>query len=286
MKKLSLYITLVLLPILSYSQNEINLMSFNIRYHNNFDGINSWENRIDKISSQINFYDTDILGIQEGLKDQIDDLVKNLNINNYIGVGRDDGKDQGEFAAIFYNKLKFKLITSGYFWLSQTPDVPSKGWDAACIRICTWCYFQDLKTNKNFYVFNTHLDHEGKTARIESIKLILKNIDSISNSNSNSNPVILMGDFNSDQEDTVIKTIIHNKNKIKLFNSSEVTSNKHYGPTGSFNAFKNQEESDKPIDFIFVSKNFKIIKHAHLSETWHGLFSSDHFPVYVKLKIE
>jgi len=282
MRTLSKFLIIILLvPSFAMAQSKFSVMTFNIRLNTPVDSNNAWEYRKDKVSSQVKFYDVDILGIQEGLIGQVNDLKQSLNSYEFAGVGRDDGKVQGEFSGLFINRKKFKVLDSGTFWLSLQPEVPgSKSWDAAITRVCTWALLQDNDKKHKCYVFNTHLDHMGKIARLESIKLILSRIDEIAKGY----PVVLMGDMNSSQNDDPIKTITSRTNKIPLFNSAEISVAGHYGPTGTFNGFTSHELSNDPIDFIFVSKNIEVLKHATISESWMGHFSSDHFPVLAKLK--
>lgn len=282
MRILRLIITsLLLVPVFAFAQSKFSVMTFNIRLNIASDSSNAWEFRKDMVSSQVRFYDVDVLGIQEGLIGQVNDLKLALPSYEFVGAGREDGKERGEFSGLFINSKQFKILDSGTFWLSQQPAVPgSIGWDAAITRVCTWALLQDNEKKHKCYIFNTHLDHMGRLARVESIKLILSRIDEIARGF----PVVLMGDMNSSQNDDPIKTITNRTNKIPLFNSSEISVNGHYGPTGTFNGFTSHELSNDPIDFIFVSENIEVLKHATISESWMGRFSSDHFPVLAKLK--
>ena len=154
----------------------------------------AWSNRIDNISNLILYNNFDIFGTQEVSPDKLKDLNKKLKeVYSYVGVGREDGNNKGEYCAIFYKKDFFTLIDSNTFWLSTTPNIPSKGWDAMYNRICTWAKFKDLRNNRELYFFNTHLDHKGKIAKNESCKLILQKIEEICPANSN---IVLTGDFN------------------------------------------------------------------------------------------
>src|SRR6185312_14079078 len=165
---------------------------------------NLWKNRAPIIESLIRFHDFDILGTQDGLTGMLNDLSDALPAYQRYGIGRDDGKDAGEHSVIFFKKDKFLLLKHGDFWLSQTPEKPSLGWDATCCnRICSWVYLQDKKSKKKFYVFNTHYDYEKDLARNESSKLILKEIKQIAGNN----PVIFMGDLNGGNDSEWYKTI-------------------------------------------------------------------------------
>jgi endonuclease/exonuclease/phosphatase family metal-dependent hydrolase len=158
----------------SLRAQELNVMTFNIRYNTSSDDKDAWPYRKDKVASQILFHEVQLLGVQEALHDQMTDLKERLPKFKYVGVGRDDGREKGEYSAIFYDTTRLQLLISQTFWLSETPTVAgSKGWDADITRIVTWAKFKDRKTKKIFFAFNTHFDHIGKEARRESAKIIL-----------------------------------------------------------------------------------------------------------------
>ncbi len=178
--KIWLVATLFSLVSIGLKAQQITIGTFNIRYDNPRDSGNLWVDRAPIVSNLIRFHGFDILGIQEGLKNQLDDISAALPEYARYGKGRDDGKEAGEHSAIYYKKDRFKLLKGGDFWLSETPDVPGKGWDVTCCnRICSWVYLEDLKTKKQFYAFNVHYDHQGVIARRESSKMILKKITEI-----------------------------------------------------------------------------------------------------------
>jgi endonuclease/exonuclease/phosphatase family metal-dependent hydrolase len=258
-------------------------MTFNIRYNNPADSLNAWPFRIDKVSSQVMFHEADIVGVQEALFEQIQDMDRRLTKYKYVGVGRDDGKQKGEFSAIFFDTTRLQLLRSQTFWLSETPQVPgSKSWDAAITRLVTWAEFRDKKTQKRFFIFNTHFDHIGKVARAESAKLLLRYSAEIAGSI----PYIVTGDFNATPEQEPIQLLTNTKNPSYLIDTKSVSATPHYGPTGTFNGFQSQETGDLPIDYIFIKNGVKVLKHATLSETWKGRFSSDHFPVLARVIIQ
>ncbi|MBW7893083.1 MAG: endonuclease/exonuclease/phosphatase family protein, partial [Chitinophagaceae bacterium] len=187
---------LILQSVVAQKNTALTIATYNLRFNNPNDGINAWPNRKEDVKALIRFHDFDIFGTQEGLIDQIRDLAE-MSEYAYTGKGRDDGKEAGEHSAIFYKKDRFKLLASGDFWLSETPDVPGKGWDAKCCnRICSWGKFKDLRTKKQFYFFCVHFDHQGVVAREESGKLMVKKIKEIAGNS----PVISVGDFNSTPE--------------------------------------------------------------------------------------
>jgi len=263
----------------STQSQELNVMTFNIRYNTKNDSVNAWPYRKDNAASQIKFHDVHILGVQEALHDQMMDLSQSLSRYKYAGVGRDDGKTRGEYSAIFYDTARLKLIESSTFWLSLTPEVPgSKGWDADITRIVTWAKFKDNISKKIFFVFNTHFDHIGQEARRESAKLLKKKVKDIAGIN----PVIITGDFNSHPSDEPIKILIDENDKDKFIDTKAVSITPHYGPLGTFNGFASKERDNEPIDFIFIKGKWKVVQHATLSQTWGGRFSSDHFPVFGK----
>jgi endonuclease/exonuclease/phosphatase family metal-dependent hydrolase len=279
MKKLFPF--LLLISISSFSQ-PLNIMSFNIRLHVKSDSLNAWPLRKDMVASQILFHETHILGVQEALHDQMTDLSQRLTSFKYAGVARDDGKEKGEYSAIFFDTTRIKIIETNTFWLSETPEVPgSKSWDAAITRIVTWAKFSDRASGKKFFVFNTHFDHMGKEARKQSAKIILEKINAIAGGS----PVILMGDFNSIPSDDPYKILTSKQNGFPLSDTKDISLTPHYGPAGTFNGFTSKEIHDDPIDYIFVRRGMKVLKHATLSHTWKGRFSSDHFPVFARIEL-
>jgi len=265
---------------IAFAQKELNIMTFNIRLDLASDSLNSWQYRKDKAASQILFHEADIIGVQEALHNQMLDLQQALPGYNYAGGGREDGKTKGEYSAIFYNTKRLELLSSATFWLSETPAVPgSKSWDAAITRIVTWAKFKDRLTGKIFFDFNTHFDHIGKIARKESATMLLHAVDSLAGKTI----AIITGDFNAHPSDEPIRVITDKQDPLHLTDTKEVCITQHYGPTGSFNAFTSKEINDEPIDYIFFNHGVKVLKHATLSQSWGGRFSSDHFPVWTRL---
>ena len=252
------------------------IMSYNIRYDNEWDKVNSWEIRKDEVIKLIYEYDPGIIGIQEGLLNQVQYINNALNNYDYFGVGRDDGKDKGEFCSIFYDKTRYDLQKSSTFWLSETPGEISVGWDAALERICTYGLFLDKKKGQEFWVFNTHFDHIGPIAREKSAELILKKIASLNYRNL---PVIIMGDFNSTPGSPPIEKI-----KTKLSDSFEVSIEKPKGPVGTYNAFNPTMPIDKRIDYIFTM-DFKVLSFHHIDDRLHdNNHISDHLPVLIHVQ--
>ncbi|QNF32234.1 endonuclease/exonuclease/phosphatase family protein [Adhaeribacter swui] len=262
----------------SASAQQLTVGSFNIRFDNPRDEGNLWADRAPAVAALLQFHDFDIFGTQEGLKNQLDDISKALPGYARYGKGRDDGQEKGEHSAIFFKKDRFKLLKSGDFWLSQTPDKPSLGWDATCCnRICSWVYLQDQQTKKKFYVFNVHYDHQGVQARQESSKLILSKIKEIARQE----PVILTGDFNGDHNSEWYQAVA---NSGQLYDTYKAAKNP-YALNASFNAFGKKLDGQEIIDHVFTTKDFKVQKWGVLTDTYHGKFPSDHFPILVKLSM-
>lgn len=252
------------------------LMTFNLRYDNANDKENAWGNRKNEIVDMINYYHPDILGVQEGLYPQVTYLDSALKEYEYTGIGREDGKTKGEFSAIFYDRHKIKLLSSRTYWLSETPDTVSVGWDAALERIVTFGKFVDIKTKDTFYVFNGHFDHIGKIARENSARLILSIIDSMKIGHKK---VIVMGDLNSEPDDAAVQILTTRFTDMKV-KENAVT----YGPEGTFNEFNTELAVKKRIDYIFA-KNITITEYIHIDDRRkNNLWLSDHLPVMAKMK--
>ncbi|TGV02184.1 endonuclease/exonuclease/phosphatase family protein [Flavivirga rizhaonensis] len=277
MKQLSCLIALFFSLGVLFGQETTKVMTYNIKLDYPKEGKHSWNHRKDLITGQINFYEPHVFGVQEALPNQMQYLDSTLVSYNYVGVGRDDGKNSGEYSAIFYKKASFEVIESSTFWLSETPEKVSMGWDAVCNRVCTYALFKSKKTNQHFWVFNTHFDHVGKQAKKESPKLILQKIKEL---NSKNYPAILMGDFNLKPETESIQFI-----KKHFNDSKEISETLPFGPSGTFNGFHFDKPVTHRIDYIFVSKKtIKVSKYAVLSDSKDCKYPSDHLPVFVFLK--
>lgn len=251
------------------------IATFNIRYDNRNDSGNLWVDRKPIVASLVKFHDFDIVGTQEVLKNQLDDLSGLLKGYQKTGVGRDDGKDKGEHEAIFFKKDKFILLQHGDFWLSETPEKPGPGWDARLNRICTWALLQDKQSRKRFYVFNVHFDHQGIQARKESSNLMLTKIKSIAGNN----PVVLTGDFNGDHQSEWYLTLANSG----LLRDALKDVAQPYFNNGSFNSFGKSLAHHSVIDHIFISKDFTATKWGVLTDSYQGKFPSDHFPVVAEV---
>lgn len=252
--------------------------TFNLRYDNPKDSGNLWKDRAPVAASLIRFHQFDIVGTQEGLRNQLDDLQKSLPEYAWYGIGRDDGRAKGEHSAIFYKKGKFNVIDSGDFWLSGHPEKPGFGWDARNNRICSWLKLKEKSSRKSFYVFNVHYDHRGIEARKESSKLIMQKIKSIAGDQ----PVILTGDFNGNHQSEWY-TFLNNS---RLLKDALLQVNNPYVNNGSFNSFQSNNQSKDIIDHIFVSKHFRVTRYGILTDTYHGKYPSDHYPVLTALVLD
>lgn len=258
---------------------DINVLSYNIRFNNPSDRINAWPNRVEMVAGLLRFHSVEIFGMQEVLYDQLIDIENRFPGFGRIGTGRDDGQKAGEFSPVFYRKDRFELLENGQFWLSTTPDKPGLGWDAACNRICTWGKFKHKSFGKVFLMLNTHFDHVGDTARANSAMLISKFIKEISGNESI--PVILTGDFNLTPDKLPIQLI-----KKELHDSRDISKETPYGPIGTFNGFQHDSPLTERIDYIFVNNKVSIIKYATLTDSKDNRYPSDHLPVFVKAALK
>jgi endonuclease/exonuclease/phosphatase family metal-dependent hydrolase len=259
----------------------IRVMSFNIRLDTRDDGINQWGNRKDDLCAEVLKQNPHVLGVQEAMNNQMVDLRRCMRGYKSIGVARDDGKKQGEFSALFYKKKSLKPVRSGTFWLSETPEVPgSRGWDAACNRVVTWAEFKDRKTGDKFLVFNTHFDHLGDTARIESAQLIIRKVAELANDL----PVVLMGDFNITAKHRAYRILTFPENEVVLIDSRLKALHKT-GPEHTWVTFDPDFEASDIIDFIFTSLNVQVVNHKIVDFRESGKHLSDHLPVLTEIKL-
>ncbi|WP_224996092.1 endonuclease/exonuclease/phosphatase family protein [Cesiribacter sp. SM1] len=250
----------------------LRVMSYNIRLDTPADKEDQWPHRKERVTGLIRYHQPDLLGVQEALPQQVKQLAEALPQYAWYGVGRDDGKESGEFSAVFYNKDKFQVQDSGTFWLSPQPNQPSKGWDAAIVRICSWVKLKHKQTGGVFYHYNTHFDHVGVKARENSATLLTNKIREIAGNS----PFILTGDFNTTQDSQAYANLIKSG---ELLDTETISESGHYGPSGTFSTFDVQNELGKKIDYIFVSKHFSVLQHATLTDAQNGKYPSDHLPV-------
>lgn len=261
-------------------QAQLKVMSYNIRLDVESDGVNRWDARKEKVAGLMNYYEADFIGGQEVQHHQLEYLQTQLTHYDYIGVGRDDGKTGGEYSCIFYNKEKFEVVQQSTFWLSQTPDTVSMGWDAVCHRVCTYGLFRSKITRQLLWVFNTHFDHMGVTARIESAKLITEKINQLTKQKNY--PVILTGDFNSKPDEA--PAIYMNEHFSNARNSSK---EKPYGSADTWNGFAFNKKPEGCIDYIFVSAGNQLIvkKFATITDSYDMKYPSDHFPIIASFEL-
>ena len=272
-----LFVLLFSLTVSLAKAQPLQVATFNLRYDNPGDSGNLWKNRAPICASLIRFHQFEIVGTQEGLKHQLDQLQALLPEFQYYGVGRDDGKSAGEHAAIFIRTDRFDKLDGGDFWLSTTPEKPGKAWDAALPRICTWLKLKDKQTKKTFYVFNAHYDHVGVQARIESSKLIMSRFKDVAGKN----PVIVMGDLNGSHDSQWYHTFQESGIVKDAMGLSPIV----YRNNGSFNGFKKDISTDV-IDHIFITPGFKVQRWGILTDTYNSKFPSDHFPVLATLSFQ
>ena len=231
----------------------LKVATYNIRNENQWDYErgDGWDTRSPYIFGMLRYEAPDIFGCQEVLVDQLHDILNALPEYDYVGVGRDDGAEAGEYEPVFWRRDRFDLLDKGWFWLAEDPTKPALGWDAACIRICTWTHLKDKASGKKIWFFNLHMDHVGVVARAESAKLIVKNIEERCKP---SEYVFVTGDFNVDQTNEIYTT----------FTTSEVLTDSYeraadrLAPDGTFNAFNPNNFTTSRIDHIFVSPRFKV----------------------------
>lgn len=282
-------LNLCLIGLLSFTfvmGQSLSVMTYNIRLDTEADGINQWKNRTGKVVTLIKKYNPDLLGVQEAMHNQMVDLQAGLAEYHYVGAGRDDGKEKGEYSAIFYKKEKFDLLTQNTFWLSETPDVPgSKGWDAAITRIVTYALFKDKATGKSFLYANTHFDHIGKEARknsAELIKIYLAGfLQGASYGNKDSQlSVIVSGDFNSEPTDAPYLTMTNGEH-FRLLDSRPANN-----LTGTFCGFELNKIACKTIDYVFHSEEWNSSGYQVISDNDGQFYPSDHLPVQVILTLK
>jgi endonuclease/exonuclease/phosphatase family metal-dependent hydrolase len=272
-----LFTILLLISVMEYSNAQtLRVMTYNIRYDNPQDGVNAWPNRIDKVAGLIQKYNPDVIGVQEALHHQLQELMRRLPDYSYVGVGRDDGKEKGEYSAILYRNGRFGLIHQSTSWLSETPDVPgSKSWDAAITRIVTVARFFDKETKAEFNVLNTHFDHLGVEARLRSAALIAGMVAGF-RIKTHDFPILVMGDFNAERNEASYS---------QLANDTLTDTKPSNDQTGTFCGFEVGKIECKTIDYIFhtkewVLKNYKVIK-----DNDGKYYPSDHLPILTEFEL-
>lgn len=276
------FLLFVLVVCCHVEATELSVMSYNIRLNVESDGINQWSNRKVFWMNQVGFHHPDFIGVQEARPDQMRDIEEGLTGYAFVGVGRDDGADAGEYSAVFFDATRWKMLESSTFWLSETPDVPSKSWDAAYPRICTYGKFESIETGEVIWIFNTHLDHIGEVARLEGVKLILEKIEALTDEK---DIVFFTGDFNALPDSAPVKAILATDG---FQDTRAVCNGPILGPEATFTGFNYHEPAENRIDYVFfrdAAGRVDVNAFATLTDAIEGRFPSDHFPVIAKCEV-
>lgn len=273
---ITLLAAVMVLPLAAQTETkneELKVMSYNIRLGGAKDGTNSWAYRFPATGLMLEDQKPDIFGVQEAMNYQIKFIEENLRDYKSVGVGRDDGKESGEHMSIFWNTKTVKLLKWGTYWLSETPDVPSKGWDADCIRTATWALMKCKKTGNKFYYVNTHLDHKGKEAQAKGLKLVM---DRIAVMNKEGYPMVLTGDFNIRPNNPALVELDARMNSARKF--AKITDNK-----ATFNGW-GKASPDTIIDYIYYSGFSDCLYYETVTKRYADrAYVSDHYPIVAKL---
>jgi endonuclease/exonuclease/phosphatase family metal-dependent hydrolase len=274
------FLLLMVSAVLAQSTPEsMRVMSYNIRYDTPNDKEDQWSKRKERLAALIRYHQPDLFGTQEALYNQVQDIATMLPQYAWYGLGRDDGKEKGEFSAIFYDKNTFELLDKGTFWLAPDPTKPVKGWDAAIVRICSWVKLRDKQSRREFYYFNTHFDHMGEKARENSSLLIVRKVKEIAGNT----PTIVTGDFNANDQSAAYQNVITDS---PLRDAKTISATGHYGPDGSFSTFNVSHPLGDRIDYVFVTDHFEVLQHAILTDSQAGKYPSDHLPVIAEIRLK
>jgi endonuclease/exonuclease/phosphatase family metal-dependent hydrolase len=258
-----------------FASDSLTVATWNIRYDNPKDGKNKWAKRTDLVVEVIMEESPDILGIQEGLKNQVDYLKENLDGYSFKGYGRDDGAEQGEICGFFYKSSKLKVLEAEMKWLSETPEIPSIGWDAALERIVVWGQFEIIDNGRIVNVFCTHFDHRGPVARLKSAEFI-SNLSYMIGMTGY--PTIILGDLNDTPDSNPIMTLDN------VFQDCATAAEKISGPKGTFHGFDSEHPLDARIDYIFTS-HADVRKYKVRDRETKAPYSSDHLYVSAVLEL-
>lgn len=301
--RLLLIVPLLCLAFTAFGQQLV-VGSYNIRYRNADDEAQGhlWQKRCQVICDQVSYEHPDAFGAQEVLKPQLDDMLHRLPLYDFVGVGRDDGHEAGEYAPIFYRRDRLEKHSDGHFWLSPTPEKPTLGWDAACIRICTWAQFRVRESGEVFFFFNLHTDHVGVRARRESALLVMQRIEKLAGKQGR---VVLTGDFNVDQTDETYALFTANGR----LRDAYAVAKQRFAENGTFNSFDPTLKTTSRIDHVFISPNLAVLRYGVLPNFYwteepaaegqkgkdapqqidfkkHRLrTASDHYPVFVEVEM-
>lgn len=265
------------------NSNSLRMMTYNIRFDNPADGVHAWPNRKELVASVIRFHKADIIGVQEALEYQIQDLMELLPGYDWVGVGRNEDGG-GEFSAILYRSSVVAVKAAQTFWLSESPDEPgSKSWDSSLPRIATWAHFVTSSDGRELFVLNTHFDHRGEQARLESARLLKEQVSKLANGL----PVIVMGDLNatSEQPPLVLLSDTPLSDGRSLRDGFVHSIVPHHGPASTWTGFT-KIEADRRIDYIFASEDLPIHYHAILTDKLEDRYPSDHLPVLVEIELK
>ena len=265
------------------NSNRLRVMTYNIRFDNPADGVHAWPNRKELVASVIRFHKADIIGVQEALEHQIQDLMELLPGYDWVGVGRNEDGG-GEFSAILYRSSVVTVKVAQTFWLSESPDEPgSQSWDSSLPRIATWAHFVTSSEERELFVLNTHFDHRGEQARLESAHLIKEQTSKLANGL----PVIVMGDLNatSEQPPLVLLSDTPLSDGRSLRDGFVHSIVPHHGPASTWTGFT-KIEADRRIDYIFASEDLPIHYHAILTDKLEDRYPSDHLPVLVEVELK
>lgn len=255
----------------------IRVMSFNVRNSNSQDGENAWPKRIELFFDTIARFDADLIGLQEVLAVQHDEIERRLSGFGFSGVARDDGKRKGEWALIAYRKRRFEVVRSGDFWLSETPAVVgSKSWDAALTRICSWVRLREQATGRELVFANTHFDHKGVVARQEASRVLSQQLSGIAQGV----PAILTGDLNIDEDNPAYAVLVRpdTAGAVRWVDSYRTVHPVRRPDEASFHAFKGTTAGSR-IDFIFHTTHFRATAGDIDRTSREGRFPSDHYAV-------
>lgn len=277
---------LLLVPVSQQSQPpapaEVDVMSFNIRYGTANDGANRWELRRQLLFDTIRTADPDVIGVQEALGGQIGEILDALPQYAALGVGRDDGKTRGEYAAILYRRDAYAVSDTGTFWFSDTPEViASKSWGNTITRICTWARLVD-RQGRAFWVFNVHLDHQSQPSRERSTALLLERIRT---RRLPDEPVIVTGDFNAGEQNAAITQLLRDAGSraplIDTFRAMQPDAKE----VGTFTGFTIGQTTGDKIDYVLVTPGIEVVSAAIDRTTRDGRYPSDHFPVTARVRL-